>query len=113
MELTKSKMEQGVAFESLNASDKQILIKSYFEEPIKFFDEKNKAKIKRNCIHWTKDKVGDSEFHGNFLTHIRSIDGWKERLAHEKSSIGGPLDKVFHRVSTKAQTYHNWIEWVN
>ena len=24
----------------------------------------------------------------------------------------GPLDKIFHIVSSKAQLYHDWIEWV-
>ena len=48
----------------------------------------------------------------SFMTHIRSIDGWKETLTELKSSRAGPLDKIFHRVSPKAQLYHNWIEWV-
>ena len=99
-------------FESLGANDKQILIKSYYKEPINFIDVKNKVKTKRNCKHCKTDKVGGSEFHGNFLTHIRSVDGWKEKSAELNSSRAGPLDKFFHRISPKAQRYHNLIEWV-
>ena len=46
------------------------------------------------------------------MTHIRSIDDWKKTLIELKSNRMGPLDKIFHIVSSKAQLYHDWIEWV-
>ena len=103
---------QEVTFESLTANDKKLLIKHYYEEPVDFIDAKNKHKVGRSCKHCKTDKVGDSEFHGNFLTHIRSIDDWKKTLIELKSNRVGPLDKIFHIVSSKAQLYHDWIEWV-
>ena len=85
---------QEVTFESLTANDKKLLIKHYYEEPVDFIDAKNKHKVGRSCKHCKTDKVGDSEFHGNFLTHIRSIDDWKKTLIELKSKRVGPLDKA-------------------
>lgn len=103
---------QEVTFESLTANDKKLLIKHYYEEPVDFIDAKNKHKVGRSFKHCKTDKVGDSKFHGNFLTHIRSIDDWKKTLIELKSNRVGPLDKIFHIVSSKAQLYHDWSEWV-